>query len=72
MLLAILLSSLATAVGALAASRHEQAENDRRWCSLLVDLDAAYQTPPGPTTELGRKVASEIHRLRVGFGCPER
>lgn len=72
MLVAVLLSSLVTAVAALAVTRHQQAENDRRWCALLTDLDAAYQTPPGPTTELGRKVAAEIHHLRVGFGCPER
>ena len=72
MLVAILLSSLVTATAALAVSRHEQAENDRRWCSLLGDLDSAYQAPPRPTTPTGRKVADEIHRLRVGFGCPER
>lgn len=47
-------------------------DSDRRWCALLSDLDAAYQTSPGPSTELGKKVAAEIHRLRVGFGCPER
>lgn len=47
-------------------------ESDRRWCALLTDLDAAYKTPPGPTTDLGQKVAAEIHGLRVSFGCPER
>ncbi|HEX2551619.1 MAG TPA: hypothetical protein VHK64_08500 [Nocardioidaceae bacterium] len=50
-------------------STAERADSDRRWCALLSDLDEAYNTPPGPTTELGRKVASEIHRLRVGFRC---
>lgn len=49
-----------------------QQDSDRRWCALLGDLDAAYQTSPGPTTELGKKVAAEIHKLRVGFGCPQR
>jgi len=71
-LVAILLSSLVTAVAALTVTRHQQAENDRRWCALLSDLDEAYQGPPRPTTELGQKVAAEIHRLRMGFGCPER
>ena len=47
-------------------------ESDRRWCALLSDLDEAYEGPPKPTTELGEKVAAEIHRLRVSFGCPER
>jgi hypothetical protein len=48
----------------------ERAESDRRWCSLLVELDNAYHTKPGPTTDVGRKVADEIHQLRIGFGCP--
>jgi hypothetical protein len=47
-------------------------ESDRRWCSLLGELDSAYSVPPGPSTELGRRVAQEIHRLRVEFGCPAR
>jgi hypothetical protein len=51
-------------------STAERAESDRRWCALLVDLDDAYKAPPGPTTEVGRKVAAEIHRLRQSFGCP--
>jgi hypothetical protein len=48
----------------------ERAESDRRWCSLLSELDHAYSSPPGPTTDTGRKVAVEVHQLRVGFGCP--
>lgn len=51
-------------------STAERVESDRRWCELFTDLDKAYNTPPGPTTAAGRKVAAEIHRLRVGFGCP--
>jgi hypothetical protein len=72
MLVAVLLSSLGAGVAALTMSRHQQAENDRRWCSLLTDLDNAYRAPPGPASELGQKVAAEIHRLRVSFGCPQR
>lgn len=72
LLVAVLLSSLVAAVGALAVSAHQRAEADRRWCALLATLDDAYQGPPRPTSELGQKVAEEIHRLRVGFGCPAR
>jgi hypothetical protein len=50
----------------------ERVESDRRWCALLTDLDSAYNTSPGPSTEIGRKVAAEIHQLRVAFGCPAR
>lgn len=83
MLVAILLSSLTTGATALVVAKQQQAqserrdrlarqESDQRWCALLTDLDAAYQTSPGPSTELGKKVAAEIHKLRVGFGCPQR
>jgi hypothetical protein len=72
MLVAVLLSSLVTAAAALGFTAHQRAESDRRWCALLGELDAAYSAPPGPSTELGRRVAEEIHRLRVGFGCSAR
>jgi hypothetical protein len=51
-------------------STAERVDSDRRWCALLTDLDEAYSSSPTPTTEVGRKVAAEIHRLRVAFGCP--
>jgi hypothetical protein len=72
---ALLVSFLACLVVALASvgyASYVQRQNDRRWCSLLSDLDSAYQSPPRPTTPTGVKVAAEIHRLRIGFGCPER
>lgn len=51
-------------------STAERADSDRRWCALLTELDNAYKGPPAPTTELGRKVAAEIHQLRESFRCP--
>jgi hypothetical protein len=47
----------------------ERAESDRRWCALLSELDNAYKGPPAPTTEVGRKVAAEVHQLRESFRC---
>jgi hypothetical protein len=70
LLVVALLSGALTGTVALALGEHRQAEDDRRWCVLLTDLDTAYKTPPGPSTDLSRAVAAEIHRLRVGFGCP--
>lgn len=61
---------LIVAIASVAYSTYVQRQNDRRWCALLGDLDAAYNTPPGPSSELGRKVATEIHKLRVGLDCP--
>lgn len=69
MLVVALLSGALTGAVALVLGQRQQAESDRRWCALLVTLDGAYGTPPGPTTEVGRKVAEEVHRLRTGFGC---
>lgn len=74
---------LAVALSSLVYSSHVQRQaehraeiaridSDRRWCALLTDLDVAYRSAPGPTTELGRRVAAEIHRLRLAFECPER
>jgi hypothetical protein len=43
-------------------------DSERKWCALLVPLDATYQASP-PPTETGRKFAVTIHRLRLDFGC---
>lgn len=43
-------------------------ENDRRWCEMLVTLDDAYSSTP-PQSELGRRLAADIHKLRVDLGC---
>jgi hypothetical protein len=51
-------------------STAERADSDRRWCALLGDLDSAYQSSPRPTTPTGRRVAEEIHKLRLSFRCP--
>lgn len=72
LLVVALLSGALTGTVALVLGERRQAESDRRWCALLTDLDQAYSAPPGPSTELGVRVAGEIHRLREGFGCPAR
>jgi hypothetical protein len=43
-------------------------ESDRRWCALLNTLDQAYSAVP-PSTELGRRVAEEIRKLRADLDC---
>lgn len=44
------------------------ANNNQQWCELLITLDSAYSSSP-PQTELGKKVAESINRLRENFGC---
>ena len=43
-------------------------ENDRKWCTLLVEMDEAYGASP-PSTETGRRIAQAIHQRRVDLGC---
>lgn len=43
-------------------------ENDRRWCALMRELDAAYAASP-PQTEVGRRVAASVHNLKTELGC---
>lgn len=50
-------------------SDRDNEANDRKWCTLLVELDDAYSAGPRPTTEVGRRVADAIHQLRIDLGC---
>jgi hypothetical protein len=51
-------------------AREEANKNDRRWCQLMIELDNAYNDPAtAPTTELGRRIASTVHELRLNLGC---
>lgn len=46
----------------------EANENDRKWCTLLVQMDDAYRLSP-PTTPAGQNIAAAIHQRRVDLGC---
>jgi hypothetical protein len=39
-----------------------------RWCDVVVTLDNAYHAAP-PQTETGRKLASDMARLRRSLNC---
>ena len=44
--------------------------NNRQWCDLMTTLDSAYSDPNAtPTTELGKRVAIAISKLRDTFEC---
>lgn len=75
LLVAIVGSLLALAGGgyaytnyALGQQERAERESDRRWCRLLTTLDEAYQGTP-PQSELGRRLADDIHSLRAELGC---
>jgi hypothetical protein len=67
-LVALVLAFAALMFAGVLYTRHVQRESDRRWCDLLVTLDTAYRSQP-PATELGRRVAAAMARLRADFGC---
>jgi hypothetical protein len=67
-LLVSFVACLATAIGSVYYTSHVQHQNDRRWCSLLVDIGDSQRAVP-PKTESGKRFAAEIERLRREFGC---
>ena len=67
-LLAALLSAVAVSVSGVVYTGITTNNNNQKWCELLTTLDGAYKSLP-PATELGRKVAESIHKLRNNFEC---
>lgn len=58
-----------TVVVNVAYTRHVQAQSDRRWCDLMDSLD---QPSVPATSERGRRVQQQIHRLRLELGCAKK
>jgi hypothetical protein len=44
------------------------ATQTRQFCSLMTTLDDTYRATP-PATLTGKRVAAEVHSLRLGLGC---
>lgn len=65
----MLASSLATGAAALVVALHVNAESDRKWCSVVSTLDAAWSETP-PTSAAGKNLARDIHELRDRLDCP--
>lgn len=40
----------------------------RNICGVINILDGAYSSAP-PATPIGRQLASEIHKAKLGYGC---
>lgn len=67
-LMAVFVAVLGMGASSVWYSNHVAEQNNRRWCALLANLDDAYRQNP-PTSPIGRKIAEDMHNLRVGFGC---
>lgn len=65
-LLVTLVVIVAAVVANAAYTNRVDTQSDRDWCRLLATLD---QPSPEPTTERGRKVIDEVHKLREKKGC---
>lgn len=57
------------AVGSILYANHVMQEAQQAWCGIVVTLDEAYRDQP-MTTDAGRNIAAEIHKLRREFNCP--
>lgn len=67
LVMGILATLLAVGVN-ITYTKNSVTKSDREWCELLVTLDNAYSQTP-PQSETGRKVARDIHHLRVSRKC---
>jgi hypothetical protein len=61
-------SALAIAGMSIQYSNYVNTESNQRWCDLLVLLDDTYSATPSQN-ETRKRVAAEIHRLRIDFEC---
>lgn len=53
---------------AVARANQSTATQTRQFCSLMTTLDDTYRATP-PSTLTGKRVAAEVHALRLGLGC---
>lgn len=65
----LFVSVLAVGVNSIVYSDHVARMNNRQWCDVVSTLDDAYRAQP-PSSLTGRRLAVEMHALRVRFGCP--
>jgi flagellar basal body-associated protein FliL len=64
----VLVAAIAAASTVLLDNRRALAENNRRWCPMVLAL-VPRPGDPQPTTDRGRVVAAEFRRLAVEFDC---
>lgn len=65
-LAAVFLSMLIMGVASLLISLSVVKSSERKWCSILAELEAPDQPA---TTPRGAKIARELHKLREDYRC---
>jgi len=53
---------------AIGISRHNQRQSEKAWCAVVTVMDDAYRVTP-PASEVGRKIAAGIARVRAAYHC---
>ena len=67
-ILIIFLIQVVLTIGAISFAVWLDRRNAQRWCDVVITLDRAYRATP-PQTDTGRKLASDIARLRADLSC---
>lgn len=66
----VVVVQLALSISVAVYANYVAAEANRKWCGLVSTMDDAYsQSPQQPTTQIGKRIATEMRELRVSFGC---
>jgi hypothetical protein len=68
----LLFSSITAGVVGIVAADRAARESEQRWCGVVTTLDEAYSgaaTSTRPQTTIGKKLAEEVHTLRLEFHC---
>ena len=65
---AIIAFVIQTIIG-LSFTYYVMTENNKRWCALLVKLDAQYQEHYNELQPAGKSIADEVHSLRHALHC---
>lgn len=52
-------------------TRYKIHESEQKLCAVVASMDDTYRQRP-PTTETGRRIAMQMHRLRQDLGCPAK
>lgn len=67
-MLALFITCLLLTVGSLIYANNVARKSVQQWCNVVVTLDDAYRQAP-PQTPTGKKLAAEMHDLRVKLDC---
>lgn len=69
----VLVTAISLAMGFVSvfAAQVEADRQAQKFCTVIVLLDDAYQTPPGPQTVVGKQFAAAVHQYRLDLHCKE-